>query len=170
MKYSYLILFLLVLGGISCKTQRKANTVNNFDVQAYESFGDEFKINSLLSSSEAMAEFSDLQDGDSIRVQFKAPTKDVCKAKGCWMVVDLGENETARVSFKDYGFFVPKDTEPGTKVILDGWAHIKTTSVDDLKHLAQDAGKSQEEIDAITEPEVGYSIVADGVLMKKSES
>ena len=43
---------------------------------------------------------------------------------------------------------------------------METYDVDYLKHLAQDAGKSQEEIDAISEPETKLSYVATGVLIK----
>ena len=43
---------------------------------------------------------------------------------------------------------------------------VETQTVDWLKHKAEDAGKSQEEIDAITEPEVKVSFMADGVIIK----
>ncbi|MEG0797106.1 MAG: DUF4920 domain-containing protein, partial [Odoribacter sp.] len=38
-------------------------------------------------------------------------------------------------------------------VVLTGEAKMKTTSVDELKHYAEDAKKPQAEIDAITKPE-----------------
>ena len=37
-----------------------------------------------------------------------------------------------------------------------------------MKHFAQDAGKPQEEIDAITEPELSLDFMADGVLVPTS--
>jgi len=36
-----------------------------------------------------------------------------------------------------------------------------------LKHLAEDEGKSQEEIDAITEPKMEYTFVAHGVIIEE---
>lgn len=54
-----------------------------------------------------------------------------------------------KVKFKDYAFFMPKDCA-GKKAVVDGYAYTQTTSVEELKHLAGDAGKPQAEIDAIT--------------------
>ena len=81
------------------------------------------------------------------------------------MKLDIGNNETMRVTFKDYGFFVPKNLD-GETAIIDGYAVVDTTDVDMLRHLAHDAGKSEEEIAAITEPEVGVTYVATGVIIK----
>ena len=50
-----------------------------------------------------------------------------------------------RVRFKDYGFFVPRGIS-GKTVVLDGYAFHSTTSVAQLRHYAQDAGKSKAEI------------------------
>ncbi|MBO0931778.1 DUF4920 domain-containing protein [Fibrella aquatilis] len=90
----------------------------------------------------------------------------VCKVKGCWMQVRTADNQTMRVSFKDYGFFVPKDIE-GKKVVMEGLAKQTTTPVAELRHYAEDAGKSKAEIDKITEPEKALTFVADGVIVKK---
>lgn len=89
----------------------------------------------------------------------------VCQAKGCWMTLDAGNGETMMVTFKDYGFFVPKDIT-GKTVVVEGKAEIREVSVDEQRHLAADAGKSQKEIDAITQPKQELRFVADGVLIK----
>ena len=68
------------------------------------------------------------------------------------------------VRFKDYGFFMPLDIA-GREVIMNGKAFYQTTSVDDLRHYAEDAGKSQEEIDAITEPKRELAFLADCVIL-----
>ncbi|WP_020602134.1 DUF4920 domain-containing protein [Spirosoma spitsbergense] len=90
----------------------------------------------------------------------------VCKVKGCWMNVKTADNQVMRVSFRDYGFFVPKDIV-GKTVVMEGTAETTTTPVDELRHYAQDAGKSKAEIEKITEPEKALSFVADGVIVKK---
>lgn len=90
----------------------------------------------------------------------------VCQVKGCWMKLKLDNGETMRVTFKDYGFFVPKDIA-GQKVIVEGVAKTKTTSVAELQHYAEDAGKTKEEIAKITEPKTELTFVADGVLVPK---
>jgi len=66
------------------------------------------------------------------------------------------------VRFKDYGFFVPKDIS-GKDVIVEGKAYSTEVSVEELRHYAEDAGKSKEEIMAITEPEQTYAFLATGV-------
>jgi hypothetical protein len=81
------------------------------------------------------------------------------------MDLDLENGETMTVRFKDYGFFVPKDAD-GRIAIIEGWAKKDTTSVELLRHYAEDAGKTKEEIEAITEPEIGYSFEAKGVIIK----
>lgn len=86
-----------------------------------------------------------------------------CQKKGCWMDVALADGESMKVRFKDYGFFVPMDIT-GKEVLLEGKAYMETIDVDMLKHYAEDAGKSQEEIDAITEPEMAIAFEAVGVL------
>ena len=86
--------------------------------------------------------------------------------KGCWMLVasDDSNQEPVMVRFKDYGFFMPKDIA-GRKVVMEGWAFREVTPVDELRHYAEDAGKSQEEIDAITEPKDEMKFLASGVLL-----
>ena len=53
------------------------------------------------------------------------------------------------------------------KLLLKEKHYVSVESVDDLKHYAKDAGKSQEAIDSITEPKTTYSFMANGVLIKK---
>ena len=107
-----------------------------------------------------------MKKGDSITVKFITKINSVCKKKGCWMKLDLGNGESAFVKFKDYGFFVPKNAQD-KDVIVNGKAFVSIESVDVLKHYAKDAGKSQAAIDSITEPKVTYSFMADGVLIAK---
>ena len=69
-----------------------------------------------------------------------------------------------RVRFKDYAFFVPKDLS-GKTAVLDGYAYNNITSVAQLRHYAQDAGKSEAEIEKITEPEVNLEYEAQSVIV-----
>ena len=90
---------------------------------------------------------------------------EVCQKKGCWMTVKKDDGSTVRVTFKDYGFFVPKDAA-GKWVVMEGIAFFDTLSVETLKHYAEDAGKPAEEIAKITEPEFKLSFEAEGVIIK----
>jgi hypothetical protein len=79
------------------------------------------------------------------------------------MRLELSESE-AMIKFKDYAFFMPKDIA-GNNVIVSGKAFISEMSVDEQRHFAEDAGKSKEEIEAITEVKTTFSFEADGVLV-----
>ena len=91
---------------------------------------------------------------------------EVCQEKGCWMKVQIDDNTTAFVKMKDYAFFVPLELI-GKTVVLDTEAKLKTTSVSELKHYAEDAKKPQAEIDAITEPKKEIRLLANGILVMK---
>lgn len=100
------------------------------------------------------------------RMVLTGTVEKVCKAKGCWMTLNTGD-ESMRVTFKDYGFFVPLDCE-GREVVVDGLFDVKELSVEEARHFLEDEG-DMEGAAAITEPVKEYSFVADGVLMKKAE-
>lgn len=99
---------------------------------------------------------------EAMKMKLKGEIAEVCQMKGCWMTITTGDGETIRVTFKDYGFFVPKDAA-GKKTVIEGEAKMETVDVATLKHYAEDAGKSKEEIVAITKPETKLTFVASGV-------
>jgi hypothetical protein len=78
------------------------------------------------------------------------------------MTMDSGESGQMMVRFKDYGFFVPKDIS-GREVVVHGKAYYQLTPVEDLRHYAEDAGQSPEEVAAITEPKQELHFLAEGV-------
>ena len=100
------------------------------------------------------------------KIKFASTIKEVCSKKGCWMKLPLNGTEEAMITFKDYGFFMPLDAKDN-EVIVAGKAFIKETTVAELQHYAEDAGKSKEEIAQITAPKREYAFEANGVLMKK---
>lgn len=89
---------------------------------------------------------------------------EVCQEKGCWMKIEKADGDKMMVKFKDYGFFMPKDIV-GREVVLDGETIAKEVSVQQLRHYAEDAGKSQEEINKITKPRKETQFIAKGVLV-----
>jgi hypothetical protein len=110
--------------------------------------------------------FAQLSHQDSMVTKVRGTVQEVCQAKGCWMSLSDGSTEakTVFVKFKDYGFFVPKDIS-GKEVIMEGVAFQEVTSIDELKHYAQDKGATEEEIAKITEPKREYKFMASGVLL-----
>lgn len=106
-----------------------------------------------------------LVDADSVAIKLTGNIASVCQMSGCWVDLDLGNGETVHVTFEDDAFLLPKDAA-GKVAVLEGIGTREELSVDYLKHLAEDDGKTQEEIDAITEPSMEYTFIASGVIIK----
>ena len=105
-----------------------------------------------------------LKSSNEVETTVKAKVNEVCQAKGCWMILADGNSTEMMVKFEDYGFFMPKDIS-GKEVIIQGKAFKEVTPVDELRHYAEDAGKSKEEIAAITEAKEELKFMATGVLL-----
>jgi hypothetical protein len=170
-KYFYLF-GISFLTFVSCnEAETSENMSNDLDKEqvetvSYAYFGDTITEDGAISGEEMLAKYKAMQAGDTLEVKFAGVIQNVCQKKGCWMNVALTEDENTFVRFKDYGFFMPFNAQE-SNVIVNGKAFISVVSVDELKHYAEDDGQSQEEIDAITEPEITYSFTADGVLIEE---
>ena len=163
------IVMLLSFVIVACNSAKKDAKKENKIVEntTYSSFGDTISSLDYLSSNDAISNYNALKLGDTINLKFNANIKEVCSKKGCWMTLPAGNNdETIMVRFKDYGFFMPLDAA-GKDVIVAGKAFVNELSVADLKHYAEDAGKSSEEIANITEHAMEFAFEANGVLLKK---
>ena len=140
----------------ACKTEHKKEL-------SYLSFGREISNKEILSNDQVVEIYKNLKVGDTINMKFSATVNEVCQAKGCWMLLDIGTEE-AMVKFKDYGFFMPKNIV-NKEVIVNGKAFVSEISVDEQRHYAEDAGKSDDEIAKIIEVKKTLSLEADGVLL-----
>ena len=94
----------------------------------------------------------------------KGTVNKVCEKKGCWMTLAQTDGEGIMIRFKDYKFFMPKDIV-GKDVVLQGTAQKTTTTVEMLKHYAEDAGKSKQDIEKIVSPKTVIEFIATGVLV-----
>jgi hypothetical protein len=126
-----------------------------------------------VSNPESAVNFADvyaqLDAADSLNVVMTGKVESVCQTKGCWMnLVDpTGSTDGEMfVQFFDYGFFMPKNLS-GSEVIVEGTAYTEVTTVDELKHYAEDEGQSEEEIAAITESLFEKKFMATGVVVIK---
>lgn len=165
----------VVLSILGCKTKKQepveVYSVNDMIDEIvyhgdYMVFGEDFSPEGALSKEEMMSAYSKMAATDTLAVKFESTINDICPKKGCWMSMDLGNEQENFVRFVDYGFFVPKDAHQ-KKTVVNGKAFIKEESVERQRHYAQDAGKSQEEIEKITEPKRTLFFMASGVLIDK---
>ena len=158
------ITLLLLVSMTSCKENKNSiKEIQNENV-TYLSYGDKITDENSVSKEIMAKEFEDLKKGDTIDMKFSSNINEVCKTKGCWMRLDLGGEKETMVKFKGYSFFVPLNSD-NRDVIVEGRAFVTEISVEELQHYAKDAGKSDEEIAQITEPETTYGFEANGVLM-----
>lgn len=116
-----------------------------------------------ISTQEMLRQFK-AENGDQ-EFTFEGKITEVCSNAGCWVSIDRGNGETFMVRFKDH-FTIPLNTKIGSTAYLHGLAYMDTVQVEDLKHFAQDAGKSEAEIEKITKPEYSLNFEADGILFK----
>ena len=144
--YSILGLSLFI---VSCKSIKYyGDKINKKDVTAYEDV-----------MNQAYLKWS-------VQTMISGTILETCPKKGCWMSMAT-KTDTVFVRFRDYGFFVPTSGAEGRTVIVEGDLFVDTISVRMLRHYAKDAGKSKQEIEKITEPELGLSFTADGVIIQK---
>lgn len=149
-------LFVLALSASAVMAQPPAG-----DAKPGEWYGEKTTTDGAINISEIPAK---LEKQSSFDTKIKAKVVDVCSKKGCWLKLQVNETTTAFVKMKDYGFFLPEAVK-GKTIVLDGKAELKTTSVDELRHYAEDAKKSKEEIAAITKPEREIRFLAKGIVV-----
>ena len=99
--------------------------------------------------------------GQSRELKVTGKVIEVCKAEGCWVRMET-KSGSMLVKMKDHAFLVPVALE-GKKIVADGVATFKETSVAQLRHFAEDAGKTKEEIARITEPKKEIVFQAVGI-------
>ncbi|MFN4298683.1 MAG: DUF4920 domain-containing protein [Thermaurantimonas sp.] len=160
-------LALLLIFGLTTACKNNTDTAGNAEADTTEDsptgyFGEKITEDGAIDASELLTL---LQEGDSVFVKVRGKINECCQKKGCWMDVDLGNGKSMVVRFKDYEFFVPKNSA-GYTAIMEGYAKLEVQDVEWLRHKAQDAGKSAEEIAAITQPDTSITFMANGVIIK----
>ncbi len=121
----------------------------------YETFG------APLDQSVSIVELGEIaSDGErfaATTVRVVARVAKVCQKKGCFFIAQDGD-AVMRVSFKDYGFFVPTDSG-GKRVVLVGEVIARDVTADEAAHYADDLGGG----DSPVTPGKSYEIVATSV-------
>ena len=89
---------------------------------------------------------------------------EVCQKKGCWLRL-TGEDaeKSIRMTFKDYGFFVPMDAG-GMTIRAEGVFEVSTLDKEHAEHLGAEGAKVKLNADG-TATELGF--VANGVELRQ---
>ena len=165
MKFSSFLILAFSMLFVACK-ETPSEPVEK-DNEGREYYGEKIETIDPVSFEELLVQ---LDNQDTVVTQVKATVSSVCQKKGCWMNLvgeETGDDKSVFVKFKDYGFFMPMDIA-GKQVVVRGKAYKEVTPVEELRHYAEDEGKSQEEIEAITEPVEELKFMADGVVLYKA--
>jgi Domain of unknown function (DUF4920) len=167
-------LSILAVLAIGCNTSSKSTAKKEVsESEAYtafqknkgdgKTFGEKVTAKDAVSYDAMLAKLGKSTKLDNVKVT--GTVEAVCKAKGCWMNISSDKGAPSMfVKFKDYAFFMPKDIA-GKKVVMVGNAFKETTTVEELRHFAEDEGKSKEDIAKITKPKEDIKFVATGVLL-----
>lgn len=147
-------------GGGSPAAALEGTSPNTMGTEALAHRGAAFTLAGEAISLDAVAADAEKFKGQTVKVTGKVAS--VCRAKGCWMTI-AGAKPTskARITFKDYGFFAPKDAD-GAMATVEGVVEVKTLPEDERAHLAEDAKAS---IDTI--PKVELRLVATAIEVRR---
>lgn len=125
----------------------------------WQSFGGAFTLEKAVPAQEVLADPA-AYAGKTLR--FEGKVADVCRNKGCWMVVAEGD-KSLRITMKDYGFFVPKDCS-GALADLEGTLVEKVTTPEEAAHLAAESARP--ELAPKSGGEKSYEFVATAIRIK----
>ena len=150
-----LFLFTIVMSSISVMAQPPKGPAKK---------GMTFGIKTTAEGAVAANELTNVMaEKTTADVKVKGTVTEVCKAEGCWIRMQTASG-TMLIKMKDHSFTVPLALN-GKTIVADGIAELKETSVEMLKHYAQDAGKSKAEIESITAPKKEIVLQAKGILV-----
>jgi hypothetical protein len=160
-KLSFLLVIILMIS--ACNQQTEKTTMDKMHSETTVSedgfYGETFDADKAVSSAELVTM---LEKENPVAANLRGKIVQSCTHMGCWMDIDLGEGQKVHVTFTDDSFTIPLDAA-GMTAIFKGKGSKEEVSAELLKAYAKDEGKTQEEIDAITEPGWEYSFIASGV-------
>lgn len=150
----------------------EVETVVELDGETYVSYGDPLRVDDdgIVALDPAVLT-EDLGTYENTVVRVQGTVAKVCQMKGCWLTFETTASAPVRVQVPrdsaGYVFTFPTDLG-AADVIVEGTVTSDSTDVETLRHFAEDEGRSQEEIDAITEPERTIILTARGALVRRA--
>lgn len=129
--------------------------------QAAETFGAPLSKDADIAPLGAVLAQPDAHQARTVVVE--GTVRRVCQAKGCWMELAAGPEEDApgaRITFKDYGFFVPMDCA-GATARVEGVLEVTTMSKEHVEHMEAEGATVDEKAADGSAREV--RLVASGV-------
>lgn len=138
------------------ETIRLSEPVETTD--SYEVFGAPLADKDHGISLANLIEHQDQHVGKEIRITTRIAK--VCEKKGCFFIATQGD-QSARITFADYGFFIPTDSG-GKQATLVGNFSLKELTPEQVAHYQDDVGEAVTNNDQNV---IEYSIVATSVVI-----
>jgi hypothetical protein len=150
----------------------EVETVVEIDGEEYVSYGDPLTVDEDdFVALDPVALTEDLGTYMNTVVRVQGTVAQVCQMKGCWLTFETPASVPVRVQVPrdsaGYVFTFPTDLG-AAEVVVEGMVTADSTDVETLRHFAEDEGRPQEEIDAITEPQQTVTLTARGALVKRA--
>ncbi|MBK8994737.1 MAG: DUF4920 domain-containing protein [Myxococcales bacterium] len=167
----------VVLGAAACESNPPAPepaqpspvapppaTASVAPARAPKAYGAPIKGSTAVALGEVLGK-PESYEGKSVVVE--GEVRRACSKKGCWMELAesvAAEARGARVTFKDYGFFVPTDSA-GAHAKLEGVVNVQLMKKGHVEHLEEEGAKFANKNPDGTVREVQF--VATGVELTK---
>ncbi len=126
-------------------------------------FGQKTTAENAISVDQLFSMMQSKKENKEMNVKLKGVVTQVCEKEGCWIKVQSPDG-SMMVKMKDHKFVVPMVLN-GKTIVIDGIADEKLTTVEQLRHFAEDAGKSKEEIAKIKNAKREITVQAKGILV-----
>ena len=128
-------------------------------------FGKKITADDAITPEQLFTIIRSKEKNKEVSVKLKGLVTEVCQMEGCWIKIQSPDGNMM-VKMKDHAFGVPVILA-GKTIVIEGMADEKITSVEQLRHFAEDAGKSKLEIAAIKEPKKEILMQAVGIVVVK---
>ena len=158
--HSLLVALVLSCSPADCQAQAASGTPAS--TAAVVARGEKLKGLPVVELAQVLASPAEFE-GKAVAVEAKV--RRACQKKGCWMELAASDSGPGvRVTFKDYGFFVPVDSA-GRTARVEGTVKVATLSEAHTKHLEAEGAQVSRAPSGGGAHEV--QLVATGVELRK---
>jgi hypothetical protein len=161
---------ILSLSIVACRTEQQASPSPEPSASAAPAAPEVARYGAAISGGESVKLSTLLEEPQKYTdksVIIEAEVRRACSRKGCWMELAESSDTSApgcRVTFKDYGFFVPLDSA-GAHARVQGSVAVETVAASYVKHLEEEGARFARKNADGTADEV--RLVATGVELSK---
>jgi hypothetical protein len=170
MKYLYVLLLAVALAACSADTPQTGKSADTAAGHVSTSATSAAAPDDTFGGTITIPRTNSVTVSDAIKktqlhakpILVRGTINDVCQRRGCWLMVTDGVEEM-RVTFKDYAFFVPTDSD-GRNVFIEGVVTEEEISEGAAKHYASESMTADSaSVDAIKGPQKIVTMVASAV-------